>query len=426
MSATETSRYVSLLTKNTLALVLAGGRGSRLSHLTQWRAKPAVPFGGKFRIIDFPLSNCINSGVRRIGVITQYKAHSLMRHIQRGWGFLRGEFNEFVELMPASQRLEEGSWYTGTANAVLQNLDIIQAHGPQHILVLAGDHIYKMDYGQMLVQHVESNADVTVGSFDVARAEAVSLGTMRTDAHRRIVQFVEKSPDPIELPDRPGRSLSSMGIYAFNARFLYEQLQRDADDENSTHDFGRDVIPHIVEHHRAVAHEFGPASLGGSGGSVYWRDVGTVDAYWEANIELTEVVPPLNLYDAGWPIWTYQEQLPGAKFVFDEAERRGIAVNSLVSGGVIISGAHVQRSLLFSNVRVNSFSRVEDSVILPNVNIGRNCRIHRAVIDKGCLLPEGSVVGEDAAEDARRFHRTERGITVITADMLGQHVHEDE
>jgi glucose-1-phosphate adenylyltransferase len=426
MASTETSRYVSLLTKNTLALVLAGGRGSRLRHLTQWRAKPAVPFGGKFRIIDFPLSNCINSGVRRIGVITQYKAHSLMRHIQRGWGFLRGEFDEFVELMPASQRLEEGSWYTGTANAVLQNLDIIQAHGPQYVLVLAGDHIYKMDYGQMLVQHVESEADVTVGGFEVPRAEAASLGTMRIDADKRIVDFVEKSSDPIALQGRPDRSLASMGIYAFTSRFLYEQLQRDATLADSTHDFGRDVIPHIVSHHSAIAHEFGIASMGGSGGSVYWRDVGTVDAYWEANIELTEVVPQLNLYDAGWPIWTYQEQAPGAKFVFDEAERRGVAVNSIVSGGCIISGAHVQRSLLFSNVRVNSFSHVEDSVVLPNVNIGRHCRIRRAVIDKGCQLPEGTVVGEDAAEDERRFHRTPAGVTLITADMLGQVAHEDE
>ncbi|HXW51997.1 MAG TPA: glucose-1-phosphate adenylyltransferase [Candidatus Acidoferrales bacterium] len=426
MSATETSRYVSLLTKNTLALVLAGGRGTRLRHLTQWRAKPAVPFGGKFRIIDFPLSNSINSGVRRIGVITQYKAHSLMRHIQRGWGFLRGEFGEFVELMPASQRLEEGSWYTGTANAVLQNLDIIEAHNPQHILVLAGDHIYKMDYGQMLVQHVESNADVTVGSFEVARSEAVALGTMLTDPDRRIVEFAEKKPEPIAIPGRPERSLSSMGIYVFNARFLYEQLRRDAEDQNSTHDFGRDLIPHIVSHHRAIAHEFAQSSVGGSGGSVYWRDVGTVDAYWEANIELTQVVPQLNLYDAGWPIWTYQEQLPGAKFVFDETERRGIAVNSLVSGGCIISGAHVQRSLLFSNVRVNSFCHVEDSVVLPNVNIGRNCRIRRAVIDKGCRIPEGSVIGEDEAHDASRFHRTEGGVTLITADMLGQTAHEDE
>jgi glucose-1-phosphate adenylyltransferase len=426
MSASESSRYVSLLTKGTLALVLAGGRGSRLKYLTQWRAKPAVPFGGKFRIIDFPLSNCINSGVRRIGVITQYKAHSLMRHIQRGWGFLRGEFDEFVELMPASQRLEEESWYTGTANAVLQNLDIIRAHKPDYVLVLAGDHIYKMDYGQMLVRHVQSGAQVTVGSFDVPRSEAMDFGTMRVDEDQAIVEFAEKRPDAIPRPGRPDRSLASMGIYCFTAGFMYEQLHRDAADKNSTHDFGKDVIPYIATHHKAIAHEFGRSSVGGSGGGVYWRDVGTVDAYWEANIDLTHVVPELNLYDATWPIWTYQEQLPPAKFVFDEENRRGVALNSLVSGGCIISGARVERSLLFSNVRVNSFSLVEDSVILPNVNVGRSCRIRRAVIDKGCLLPESLVVGENAAEDARRFYRSDGGITLITADMLGQNLHEDE
>jgi glucose-1-phosphate adenylyltransferase len=425
MSASETSRYVSLLTKGTLALVLAGGRGSRLKHLTQWRAKPAVPFGGKFRIIDFPLSNCINSGIRRIGVITQYKAHSLMRHIQRGWGFLRGEFNEFVELMPASQRLEEESWYTGTANAVLQNLDIIRAHNPELVLILAGDHVYKMDYGQMLVHHVQSGASVTVATFDMPRSEAGVFGTMRVDDDQRIVEFAEKRPDPIPRPQRPDRAIASMGIYCFNAHFMYEQLHRDAADKNSTHDFGRDVIPHVVSQHTAVAHEFGPKSVGGSGGA-YWRDVGTVDAYWEANNDLTHIVPELNLYDASWPIWTYQEQLPAAKFVFDEQDRRGVALNSLVSGGCIISGAQVVRSLLFSNVRVNSFSLVEDSVVLPNVDIGRSCRIRRAVIDKGCRLPAQLVVGEDAEQDARRFYRTDGGITLITTDMLGQNVHEDE
>lgn len=419
MPTSETPRFVSLLTKGTLALILAGGRGSRLQHLTQWRAKPAVPFGGKFRIIDFPLSNCINSGIRRIGVVTQYKAHSLMRHIQRGWGSLRGEFDEFVELMPASQRSEE-SWYTGTANAILQNLDIIRAHNPEFILVLAGDHVYKMDYGQMLMQHVAQKADATVGCFEVPLASAVNLGSMSVDEGNRITGFAEKRPDPIALPDRPDAALASMGIYVFNARFLYEQLQRDAVDPNSTHDFGADVVPHIVARHNVVAHRFGRASLGGSGGTVYWRDVGTVDAYWEANMDLTRVVPQLNLYDATWPIWTYQEQVPPAKFVFDEEQRRGNAVNSIVSGGCIISGAHVQTSLLFSNVRVNSFSWVQDSVVLPNVNIGRHCRIRRAVIDKGCNLPEGLVVGENSAEDERRFYRTDGGITLITADMLGQ------
>ncbi|MDQ6766538.1 MAG: glucose-1-phosphate adenylyltransferase [Candidatus Eremiobacteraeota bacterium] len=423
MLESETPRFVSLLTKATLALILAGGRGTRLKQLTEWRAKPAVPFGGKFRIIDFPLSNCINSGIRRIGVVTQYKAHSLMRHIQRGWGSLRGEFDEFVELLPASQRLEEESWYTGTANAILQNLDIIHAHNPEFVLVLAGDHVYKMDYGAMLVQHVEQKADVTVGCFELPLTDAVELGTMSVDQDNRITGFAEKRPNPIAIPGHPHRALASMGIYCFNAHFLYQQLDRDAQDQDSTHDFGRDVIPYVVEHAKAVAHRFGPASIGGHGahgGKVYWRDVGTIDAYWEANMDLTHVVPHLNLYDGVWPIWTYQEQVPPAKFVFDEDNRRGSAVNALVAGGCIISGSHVQRSLLFTNVRVNSFSHVEDSVVLPEVNIGRHCRIHRAVVDKGCKLPEGLVVGEDAEHDAKRFYRTESGITLITPDMLGQ------
>jgi glucose-1-phosphate adenylyltransferase len=419
MQSPETPRFVSLLTKATLALILAGGRGSRLHELTRWRAKPAVPFGGKFRIIDFPLSNCLNSGIRRVGVITQYKAHSLIRHIQRGWGFLRGEFNEFVELMPASQRMEE-SWYSGTANAVLQNIDILRSHDPEFILVLAGDHIYKMDYGPMLVQHVGQQADATVGCYEVPIDEAVGLGTMSLDEDHRITGFAEKSPHPIPLPDRPDKALASMGIYCFNTRFLYEQLFRDAREESSTHDFGRDVIPHIVEHANVVAHRFGVQSLGGRGGRPYWRDVGTIDAYWEANIDLTHVVPQLDLYDASWPIWTYQEQVPPAKFVFDEDQRRGSAVNSLVSGGCIVSGAHVQRSLLSTGVRANSFTWVEDSVVLPDVDIGRRCRIHRAVIDKGCRLPEGLVVGEDAEADAQRFHRTEAGITLVTREHLGQ------
>lgn len=426
MLGSESSRYVSRLTKNTLALILAGGRGSRLKHLTQWRAKPAVPFGGKFRLIDFPLSNCINSGIRRIGVITQYKAHSLMRHIQRGWGFLRGEFEEFVELMPASQRLEDESWYTGTANAILQNLDILRAHNPKYVLVLAGDHIYKMDYGQMLVQHVESGADATVGTFEIPLHAAAPLGTMAINANNRITHFAEKSPNPIALQERPGFALASMGIYCFGADFLYDQLQRDAALGHSTHDFGRDLIPKIVTDYHAIAHRFGASSLGGVGGTVYWRDVGTIDAYWEANLDLTQVVPELNLYDATWPIWTYQEQLPPAKFVFDEDQRRGVALNSLVSGGCIISGARVQTSLLFSNVRVNSYSQVEESVILPDVDIGRHCRLRRAVVDKGCRVPEGLVVGEDEHEDVRRFHRTEGGITLVTAGMLGQSEHETE
>ncbi len=411
-------RFVSRLTRNTLALILAGGRGSRLKHLTKWRSKPAVPFGGKFRIVDFPLSNCINSGIRRICVLTQYKAHSLILHIQRGWGFLRGEFSEFVELLPAQQRLDTGVWYEGTADAVYQNLDIIRNHDPDYILILAGDHIYKMDYGAMIAQHVESGADLTVGCLEVDLETAKEFGVMTVDADDRIRQFVEKPQQPQPMPGSTDRALASTGIYLFNKGFLFEQLIKDADTPTSTHDFGKDVIPQVIRNYRVVAYLFRDVR---SGEQAYWRDVGTVDAFWQANLELTGVTPPLNLYDESWPIWTYQAQLPPAKFVFDDEDRRGMAVDSMVSGGCIISGSVVRHSLLFSNVRVNSFANVENSVILPNVNIGRRARILNAVIDRGCHIPEGMVVGEDADEDrSRGFYLTEGGITLITPEMLGQ------
>ncbi|MBV8082979.1 MAG: glucose-1-phosphate adenylyltransferase [Candidatus Eremiobacteraeota bacterium] len=416
-------RFVSLLTKATLALVLAGGRGSRLMQLTEWRAKPAVPFGGKFRIIDFPLSNCINSGIRRVGVITQYKAHSLIRHLQRGWSFLHGEFGEEIELMPASQRIEE-SWYRGTADAVYQNLDIIRAHRPEYVLVLAGDHIYKMDYGKMLVDHVSAKADVTLGAVAVPVAAAAGLGTMTADAYGRITSFAEKSASPAAIPGRPDMTLASMGIYVFNASFLYEELAADLARSDSTHDFGRDLIPALVTRCKVVAHPFANSCVGTrEGEEPYWRDVGTVDAYWEANNDLISILPSLNLYDASWPIWTYQEQVPPAKFVLDQEGRRGSATDSLVSGGSIISGSSVRRSLIFTSVRAHSYSKVEDCVILPNVTINRHCRLRRAVVDKLCNVPEGMVVGEDPLEDARRFYRTEKGITLITPEMLGQQVH---
>ncbi|MDR2875525.1 MAG: glucose-1-phosphate adenylyltransferase, partial [Methylobacillus sp.] len=351
----SSSRFVSALTKNTVALILAGGRGSRLRDLTNWRAKPAVPFGGKFRIIDFPLSNCINSGIRRIGVVTQYKAHSLIQHIQRGWGFLRGEFNEFVELLPAQQRVEE-EWYKGTADAVFQNLDILRGLGAEYILILAGDHIYKMDYGQMLAAHVRNKADMTVACLNVSIEEAKAFGVMGVDETDRVIRFVEKSPTPDHIPGDPAHALASMGIYVFNAATLYELLVRDADDPNSSHDFGHDIIPHMISQYRVCAHRFADSCVNSSEGKHYWRDVGTVDAYWEANMELTKVTPELNMYDSAWPIWTYQAQLPPAKFVFDNEERRGKAVDSLVSGGCIISGACVSRSVLFSDVRVHSYS----------------------------------------------------------------------
>lgn len=417
-----TSRFISALTKNTVALILAGGKGSRLKDLTNWRAKPAVPFGGKFRIIDFPLSNCINSGIRRIGVVTQYKAHSLIQHIQRGWGFLRGEFNEFVELLPAQQRIEE-EWYKGTADAVFQNLDILRNMGPEYVLILAGDHIYKMDYGQMLADHVRNKADMTVACLNVPIAEAKAFGVMGVDETGRVMKFREKPADPDHIPGNPNEALASMGIYVFNAAFLYEQLIRDADDPNSTHDFGNDIIPHMISKYRVFAHRFIDSCVGMTDDKYYWRDVGTVDAYWEANMELTKVVPDLNLYDRHWPIWTYQEQLPPAKFVFDSDDRRGKAVDSLVSGGCIISGACVTRSVLFSDVRVNSYSNIADSVILPKVDIGRYVTLRRVVVDKGARIPDGMEIGVNPEEDRKRFYVSEKGVTLVTPEMLGQNLH---
>lgn len=420
----EFPRFVSLLTKNTVALILAGGRGSRLKHLTDWRAKPAVPFGGKFRIIDFPLSNCINSGIRRIGVITQYKAHSLIKHIQRGWGFLRGEFNEFVELLPAQQRVDEHSWYKGTADAVYQNLDILRIYKPEYVLILAGDHIYKMDYGEMLASHVHNEADMTVACIEVPRQDASAFGVMQVDADDRVVAFMEKPADPPSIPGRPDTSLCSMGIYVFNAAFLFEQLVRDADEPRSDHDFGKDVIPHLISAgYRVYAHRFTDSCVHGEGEPAYWRDVGTVEAYWAANLDLASVTPELNLYDPNWPIWTYQEQLPPAKFVFDEDGRRGMAIDSMVSGGCIISGATVRRSVLFSNVRVAEGAYLEEAVVLPDVRIGQGAILKKVVVDRGCKIPAGMAIGVNPAEDARQFHVSAGGVTLVTPEMLGQNIH---
>ncbi|MCU0970905.1 MAG: glucose-1-phosphate adenylyltransferase [Gammaproteobacteria bacterium] len=419
MNSEKHSRFVSRLTRSTLALILAGGRGSRLKHLTMWRSKPAVPFGGKFRIIDFPLSNCMNSGIRRIGVLTQYKAHSLILHIQKGWGFLRGEFGEFVELLPAQQRVEN-NWYAGTADAVFQNLDIIRNHDPEYVLILAGDHVYKMDYGTMVAHHVETGADMTVGCIEVDLETAREFGVMEVNEEGRVVQFQEKPESPKPVPGRPDTALVSMGIYVFNRGFLFEQLVRDADIPQSTHDFGKDIIPSVIKKYRVLTYPFRDPE---TGKQAYWRDVGTIDAFWEANLELIGVTPELNLYDKSWPIWTYQEQLPPAKFVFDDEDRRGMAVDSMVSGGCIVSGATVRHSLMFSNVRVNSYTTVNDSVILPDVDIGRNCRISSAVIDRGCHIPEGTVIGEDPELDAKRFHVSSRGVVLVTPEMLAQERH---
>ena len=417
-------RFVSLITKNTYAMILAGGRGHRLHQLTDWRAKPAVPFGGKFRIIDFVLSNCVNSGIRRIGVATQYKSHSLIQHIQRGWSFLNGQFGEYVDLLPAQQRVDEEHWYQGTADAVYQNLDILREANPDFVLILAGDHVYKMDYGKLLGFHVENKADMTVACLEVPVAEATAFGVMGVDENSRVTEFAEKPANPASIPGKPGKSLASMGIYVFNTKFLFEQLIRDADDKRSSHDFGKDLIPHLVRKYRVFAQNFEQSCVGmGDDHVPYWRDVGTIDSYWEANMELIKVIPDLNMYDSEWPIWTHQEQLPPAKFVFDEDDRRGMAVDALVSGGCIISGSTVRRSLLFSNVRVESYCNIEDSVLLPNVNVGQHVILKRVIVDKGCRIPEGLEVGVNPEEDRKRFHVSPNGITLITPDMLGQKAH---
>jgi glucose-1-phosphate adenylyltransferase len=406
------------LPKRAVALVLAGGRGSRLKSLTDNRSKPAVYFGGKFRIVDFALSNCLNSGIRRIGVITQYKSHSLLRHLQRGWAFLRPEMNEFVDLLPAQQRVDEESWYRGTADAVYQNQDILAAYGADYVVVLAGDHVYKMNYAVMLADHVAMGREVTVGCIEVDRQEARAFGVMAIDERRNITAFGEKPADPPAMPGKPDRALASMGIYIFNARYLYRELERDIADPNSSHDFGKDIIPKAVQAGKAAAHPFELSCVGRRlGAEPYWRDVGTIDAYWDANIDLTATDPLLNLYDTRWPIWTYQPQLPPAKFVHNAEDRRGMAIESLVSGGCIVSGS-VFRSVLFSQVRVHSFSNVQWSVLLPGVTVGRGARLNRVVVDRGCQIPDGIVIGEDPVEDARRFIRTESGITLVTRDMM--------
>jgi len=409
------------LPKRAFAVVLAGGRGTRLKQLTDRRAKPAVYFGGKFRIIDFTLSNCLNSGIRQIGVATQYQSHSLLRHLQRGWSFLKTEMNEFIDLMPAQQRIDETEWYRGTADAVLQNLHIIRSTRPQFIVVLAGDHVYKMDYSLLLTDHVERGAPCTVACIEVPLAEATGFGVMAADRSRRITDFVEKPPKPPAMHGKPDRALASMGVYVFNAQYLYDMLERDLADPNSNHDFGRDIVPHAVRNGEAVAHPFEQSCVTTDRNhEPYWRDVGTIDAYWEANIDLTAVEPLLDMYDNNWPILTYQEQLPPAKFVFNLEGRRGMALDSLVSGGCIISGSTLEKSLLFSKCRVNSYSKLYEAVLLPEVTVGRHARLTRVVIDHGCQIPEGMVIGEDPAEDAKRFERTDKGITLVTRDMLAR------
>ena len=411
--------YSTPLARSSMAYVLAGGRGSRLMELTDRRAKPAVYFGGKSRIVDFALSNALNSGVRRIAVATQYKAHSLIRHLQRGWNFLQPVRNESFDILPASQRVGEDKWYAGTTDAVFQNIDIIDGYAPEYLVVVAGDHVYKMDYERMLVQHVNSGADVTVACVELPVAEAKGFGIMGVDDRDRIVSFVEKPEHPPEMPDRPGWAMASMGIYVFRREFLNEQLRRDAADPHSSRDFGRDLIPFLVRNAKAVAHRFATSCVRSrEEAEAYWRDVGTLDTYWEANIDLTDVVPALDLYDRDWPIWSYAEITPPAKFVHDLDGRRGVGISSLVSGGCIVSGSTLHHSLLFTGVHLHSYGRVENAVVLPNVEIGRSARLTNVIIDAGVRIPAGLVVGEDPEADAARFRRTPLGICLITQPMI--------
>jgi len=414
---TPSSRFISRLTRKTLAVVLAGGRGSRLEMLTEWRAKPAVPFGGKFRIIDFTLSNCLNSGIRRISVLTQYKSHSLIHHLMEGWNYLRSEFGEFVELIPAQQWVEEDSWYEGTADAVYQSVDILSSHQPEFVLILAGDHIYKMDYGEMLASHVAAGADVTVACNQVPLSEASNFGVMAADRNQRIYSFEEKPSQPRAVRGDPSQAMVSMGIYVFNADFLFGELRKDAEDSKSSHDFGKDIIPDCLAKNRHV-HAFPLASTGSS--SEYWRDVGTIDSYYLANLELTEATPPLDLYDMEWPIWTYQAQLPPAKFIGVNDFERCSAQDSMVSGGCVIHDSNIKQSLLYSNVKISPGCSLDGVLALPDTTIGEGCQLSKVILDNGCEVPAGTVIGEDPAADERRFYRTASGVVVVNRLMLGQ------
>ncbi|WP_076419281.1 MULTISPECIES: glucose-1-phosphate adenylyltransferase [Colwelliaceae] len=419
---TYENRYISNLTRDTYALILAGGRGSRLHELTDWRAKPATFFGGKFRIIDFPLSNCINSGIRRVGIATQYKSHSLIRHVNRAWGHFKKELGESVEILPASQRKGDG-WYSGTADAVFQNIDIIRHELPKYVMILSGDHVYRMDYGELLAKHVETGADMTVCCVEVPVEEAAgSFGVMTVDESSRVCRFDEKPEHPSEVPGKPGMTLASMGNYVFNTQFLFDELAKDAAQDTSSGDFGNDIIPKIIESHKVFAFPFRDPN---NEKQPYWRDVGTLDSFWEANMELVSPEPQLDMYDESWPIWTYQEQTAPAKFVFDEDGRRGMAVDSTVSGGVIVSGSTVKRSLLFSKVRINSFCEIRDAVILPGAIIGRNCKISKAIIDRSCVIPDGMEIGIDHdADRANGLRVTAKGVVLVTRDMIAAISHD--
>jgi len=413
-------RFVIQLTRNTFAMVLEGERSHGLHELTDWRSKPAVAFGGTFRIVDFTLSNCVNSGIRRVGVAAQYRAQSLIRHLQLAWSFLDGRLGEFIEIMPAQQQVHESQWYRGTADAVYQNLREIRRANPEYVLVLSGDHIYRMDYGRLLAAHAERGADLTIACIEMPAAQACRFGVLQHDGRGQVTHYQQKAGMDGADTLAAGNALVDMGIYVFNARLLFAQLERDAADPHSSHDFSRDLVPHFVKHQATFAQNYADSRVGDLDKPAYWRDIGTLDAYWEANMDLVRVDPHLNLYDAQWPIWTWQSQSPPAKFVHDEDGRRGVALDSVIAGGCIISGATVRRTLLFSDVRVDSHSLVEDCIVLANVHIGMNCVLKRCIIDKNCSLPDGSQIGLDASEDAKRFHVTASGITLVTRVMLGQ------
>lgn len=405
-------RNVSRLTRHTMALILAGGRGRGLHDLTRWRSEPALFFGGKHRVIDFPLSNCVNSGIRRIGVLTQFGAHTLVRHLVKAWRHLNSEMGDFIDALPASQRTSE-AWYAGTADAIYQNLDLIRVNNPELVLVLAGDQVYKMDYGPLLAYHVNHQADLTVGCVQVPVAEARQrYGVMTIDRERRVQAFTEKPEEPHPIPGHPDQALASMSIYVFNTGFLFEQLIRDADTPGSNRDFARDILPHVIRQYRVFAYPFREPM---EDRQPYWRDVGTVDAYWQANIELVDASPELNLYDEQWPIRTYQLQLPPAKFE-DIDGAQGMAVESMVSGGCRISGGTIQHSLLFSNVSVKARALVENSVLLPGVVVGEDCQLRKTVVESGTRIPPGTMIGHDPQLDRQIFHVTPGGVVLVTPD----------
>ncbi|WP_386693873.1 glucose-1-phosphate adenylyltransferase [Lonepinella sp. MS14435] len=407
------------LVKETLVLILAGGRGSRLHELTDKRAKPALYFGGNRRIIDFALSNCINSGLNRIGVVTQYAAHSLLRHLQNGWSFLPQERGEFVDMLPARQQIDDSTWYRGTADAVYQNMAILKHHyQPKYVLILAGDHIYKQDYSQMLLDHVSSGAKCTVGCIEVPRSEASEFGVMAVDENLKVKEFVEKPKDPPAMIGKPDISLASMGIYVFDADYLYEVLNREVKSQNTSHDFGKDILPKSLEEGVLYAHPFSRSCMGrNTEGEIYWRDVGTLDSFWQANIDLVSEKPQLDIYDQRWPIRGNPEQTYPSKFFYHNPSIKPVD-NSLISGGCLITDASISYSVLFNNVKVKSDSSIDHCVVLPQVTIGKNCVLRNCIIDRHVVIPDNTQIGVDIEEDRKRFRVSSTGKVILVTDSM--------